>query len=166
MEYTVTVTRPGQPTDNAPVRYNGETAILLLRRALRQGLCLFADAATGSVTLTDDGHRIALTPAEPLPTPTAAQRREILALASSPGPIEWEYGRSNVIQLRDWGTERLLVHRTTMALINGGYLGPVTGKGNPAHLSLLAYLVIGKGGKDDAALAAMLRNVYRTPVAV
>lgn len=166
MEYTVTVTRPGQPTDDNPKRYNDETAALLLRRALRQGLGLFADAATGTVTLTDDGRRITLAPAEQLPKPTAAQRREILALAVSPGPVEWEYSRRNVVQLRDWGAERLLVHRTTMALINGGYLGPNAGKGNPAHLSLLAYLVIGKGGNDDAALAAMLRNVYRAPAAV
>lgn len=166
MEYTVTVTRPGQPVDDDPRRYNDETAILLLRRALRQGLALSADAATGTVTLTDDGRRITLAPAEPLPVPTAAQRREILALSSSTGPIEWDYGRRNVIQLRDWGGERLLVHQTTVALINGGYLGPNTGKGNPAHLSLLAYLVIGKGGKDDAALTAMLRNVYRHPASV
>lgn len=166
MEYIVTVTRPGQPIDDAPVRYNDERAILLLRRALRQGLGLFADAATGTVTLTDDGRRITLAPAEPLPKPTAAQRREILALAVSPGPIKWEYGRRNVVQIRDWGGERLLVHSTTMALINGGYLGPNTGRGNPAHLSLLAYLVIGKGGKDDAALTDMLRNVYRQPPAV
>lgn len=163
MEYTVTVTRPGQPTDDEPVRYNDETASLLLRRALRQGLALSAEAETGRITLSDDGRRITLTPAEPLPKPTAAQRREILALASSAGPIEWEYGRRNVVQLRDWGNERLLVHQTTMSLINGGYLGPLAGKGNPAHLSLLAYLVI---GKDDAALAAMLRNVYRQSVTV
>lgn len=163
MEYTVTITRPGQPTDDNPKRYNDETAILLLRRALRQGLALSAEAATGIVTLTDDGRRITLAPAEPLPKPTAAQRREILALSSSPGPIEWEFGRRNVVQLRDWSTERLLVHQTTMALINGGYLGPLTGKGNPAHLSLLAYLVI---GKDDAALSAMLRNVYRQSASV
>lgn len=163
MEYTVTITRPGQPVDNVPTRYNDETAALLLRRASRQGLALTADAATGRITLSDDGRRIVLTPAEPLPKPTAVQRREILALASSAGPVEWAYGRTNVIRLRDWGSGRYLTHQTTMAMINGGYLGPLTGEGDPARLSLLAYLVIGKGGKDDAALAAMLRNVYRAP---
>lgn len=163
MEYIVTVTRPGQPTDDAPTRYDDETAALLLRRAARQGLVLSAEAGTGQITLSDDGRRITLVPAEPLPKPTAVQRREILALTASPGPIEWDYGRRNVVQLRDWGGERLLVHRTTMALINGGFLGPLTGKGNPAHLSLLAYLVL---GKDDAELTALLRNVYRAPAAV
>lgn len=162
----MTVTRPGQPTDDSPTRCNDENAALLLRRASRQGLYLTADAATGRITLSDDGRRITLAPAEPLPTPTAAQLREILALSASPGPIEWEYGRRNVVQLRDRGAERLLVHQTTMALINGGFLGPLTGKGNPAHLSLLAYLVIGKGCEDDASLTAMLRNVYRAPAAV
>lgn len=169
MQYTVTVTRPGQPTDDNPARYNDETAALLLRRALRQGLTLTADADTGRITLTDDGRRITLTPAEPLPTWTAAQRREVLALAASPGPIEWEYGRTNVIRLRDWGRECLLTHRTTMTLINGGYLSPVTGQSNPARLSLLAYLSIGHHHRNadkatrDESLAAMLRNVYRQP---
>jgi hypothetical protein len=164
MEYIVTVTRPGQPTDDSPVRYDDETAALLLRRALRQGLFLAVETETGRITLSDDGRRITVTPAEPLPKPTVAQRREILALSVSPGPVEWEYGRRNVVQVRDG--ERLLVHRTTVALIDGGYLGPLAGKGNPAHLSLLAYLVIGKGGKDDASLAAMLRNVYRSSASV
>lgn len=161
MEYTVT--RSGQPTDDEPARYNDETAVLMLRRAIRQGFGLSADAATGTVTLTDAGRWIILTPAEPLPKPTVAQRREILALASSPGPIEWDYGRTNVVQVRDWGAERLIKHAMAVSLINGGYLGPLTGKGNPARLSLLTYLVIGKGSGDDLRLAAMLANVFRAP---
>lgn len=164
MEYTVTVTRPGQPTDDAPTRYNDETAALLLRRALRQGLHLSADAATGRITICDDGRRITVTPVEPLPKPTAAQWREIVALSASTGPLTWDYGRQNVVQLRDWGRERLLVHRTTLSLMNGGFLGPNTGKGNPARLSLLAYLVLGKGYGDDSTLTHHLRNVYGQPV--
>jgi hypothetical protein len=165
MDYTLTVTRPGQPTDPDPRHHTDATAALLITTALRQGLTLTADADTGRITLTDDGRRVTLTPAAPLPAWTTAQRRETLALAASDEPLVWRYGRSNVARLADG--PRWLTHSTTMALLRGGYLTDPA-QGAP-RLTLLAYLTLGtrpstrpKAVRDEA-LAAMLRNVYRQP---
>ncbi|MCX4799616.1 hypothetical protein OG497_37815 [Streptomyces sp. NBC_01242] len=161
MEYRCTVAAADRIED-APTRYNDATATELLRRAIGHGCTLAAEAATGTITITTPDRAITLTPAEPLPTPTAAQRRETLALAASHGPIVWAYGGSNVIQLRDG--ERLIKHAMTMSLINGGYLPNVEGRHvGAAPLTLLAYLVIGKRNGDDATLTAALRNIYSRP---
>lgn len=160
MQYlcTTTTDTPGQE----PARYSDATATELLRRAVGHGLPLAADTSTGTITITSHDRMITLRPAEPLPTPTPAQRREVLALAASHGPIVWEYGRSNVVRLRDG--ERWLTHQTTMSLLNGGYLPEADGRHHgPTHLTLLAYLVMGKRTADDTALAAALRNVYSQP---
>lgn len=162
MQYlcTTTADTPGQE----PARYSDATATELLRRAIGHGLPLAADADTGTITITSHDRVITMRPAEPLPTPTAAQRRELLALAASPGPLTWDYGRSNVIRLRDG--HRLLVHSTTMALDRGGYLTENTGKGGPAALTLAAHLTLARRPSDRPAdvrsttLADTLRRAY------
>ncbi|MEU5425222.1 hypothetical protein AB0H73_06390 [Streptomyces olivoreticuli] len=165
MEYTCTTIKSDGETDAASTKYAEKVVTNTLRAALAQGYNLAANASSGELTLTCNGQTtIIVTPAEPLPKPTRPQWREVLALASSPGPVVWAYGTRNVIQMRDG--ERLLVHSTTMSLINGGYLGPLTGEGNPADLSLLAYLVLGAGQKDvhaDQWLAQALTRAYRAP---
>ncbi|MFI1796614.1 hypothetical protein ACH427_04540 [Streptomyces sp. NPDC020379] len=160
MEYTSTVIISGHVDDN-DTKYPDKTVTNTLRLALQRGYTLTADALTGKISLVGPDRTIVITPAEKLPTPTRAQRREVLALAASHGPITWAYGSSNVIQLRDG--ERLIKHAMTMSLLNGGYLGERTGKGNPANLSLLAYLVLGAGQKDtyaDQRLAQALTRMY------
>ncbi|WP_428957873.1 hypothetical protein [Streptomyces sp. cg35] len=169
MDYTIAVTRPDGQVDDDVKRYNDATAVHLLRTALGQGYTLTAAARSSVITLTLPGRNtIVLRPARALSRPTAAQRREILALSSSPGPIVWHYGRSNTIALRDG--QRTLAHQTTMALINGGYLSERSGNGNPAELSLLARLTLGAAergdeGRADAFLSALLTNVYRRTLA-
>ncbi|MEV7675049.1 hypothetical protein [Streptomyces sp. NPDC088752] len=157
MEYRSTVTHTDGTIDADPATYADKIVTNTLRAALAQGYNLDADADTGRLTLTCPGRNtIEIIPAAPLPKPTPAQRREIINLALTPGT--YVYTRSNVPRIATG--DRILHRQTVRALENGGYLGRLTGNGTPAALSLLAYLTIGRGGKDSAALAAMLRNVY------
>lgn len=168
MDYDVTaVTTHGKTTTDT--RYNDDTATRTLRQALVHGFTLAADADAGRITLTGPERTLTLTPAEPLPKPTQTQRRNILALAASPGPIVWDYTRSGLVAMRDG--DRVISHPTTLSLLGGRYLTALTGRGGPAGLTLLAYLVIGCGqrrtrneaGARDARLAAALTRIYSAP---
>ncbi|MEU9405532.1 hypothetical protein AB0E08_07495 [Streptomyces sp. NPDC048281] len=142
--------------------YADDTAVLLITRAIGHRCTLTADADTAAITITTPDRTVTLTPAAPLPSWTTAQRREVLALAITPGPVVWKYGRTNVARIADGA--RWLTHSTTMALIRGGYLAE-PGHGAP-RLTLLAYLTIGTRRSDrpkavrDDQLAAMLRTAY------
>lgn len=170
MDYRATVAHLGAL--RTPPPYSDATAALLLHEAVTKGWWLNADADTATITLRSaDEQLITLRPADPLPAWTTAQRREVLALAVSPGPVEWARGQTNVVRLRDGA--RLLRHDTTMALIDGGYLTP-SRKSGPAALSLLAWLTIGTRPSDrpkavrDELFTNMLRRAYSTrpPVTV
>ncbi|MET7363205.1 hypothetical protein ABZS76_32875 [Streptomyces sp. NPDC005562] len=170
MTYTVTVTKPDGTVDDSPKAYNDATAVHMLRTALGHGYTLTAAASTSVITLALPGRNtITLRPARPLPKPTPPQRREILALASSRGPIEWTYGSTNVLRLQDGA--RKLTHQTVMSLIKGGYLPDFTGRHEGrAELTLQAYLTMGcayddGAGAADATLASALTSIYRRPVA-
>lgn len=148
MDYTVTVTTAGA-TDDEPARYPDRTVMSTVRGALAQGYTLSADSASGRLTLSRPDRTIMITPATALPVPTRAQRAELLILASSPGPVVWDYTSRNVIMMRDG--ERPIKHAMTMSMVNAGYMADLTGKGGPASLTLLAYLVLGSRQKGDPA---------------
>ncbi|MDQ1041523.1 hypothetical protein QFZ75_008025 [Streptomyces sp. V3I8] len=162
MRYTSTTYTPADGTTTTD--YAEETAALLITRALGEGFTLTADADTAAITLTRSLRTVTLAPAEPLPSWTTAQRREVLTLAVSDEPLVWKWGNSNTPRLADGA--RWLAASTTRALMSGGYLALSNGNGTPARLSLLAYLMIGTRPSTrpkpvrDEALTAVLRNVY------